>query len=903
MRPYLSNEVKIAYICRVPSEVQRMKHVTRFAPAFLILSVMFVSVRPCGPTVVMPLFDVKSRPEVPYRDYAAGRLGIIMPEFQRPVLIAAYRYLASSGLSADEQKGIIEAWNAEFHRKDFRNDSVDEAVRNWIAKRKAMADEKESLPAICTERNYGGYDFFPNCAKNAFEVAADTLADRASAHGPSDPNVREWASGQDKVFENCAAGRATPPDADPGAPQWLVKDRAYQQAAAEFYALNYEAAKAKFRAIAQDSDSPWQETADYLVARTLIRQASLAVSEMEARRNYEEAELQLTRFTSRSGKFRDSVAGLLNLIKYRLRPAERVVELGRQISSYGGNDNFRQDVIDYTWLLDRFEAEILNEVEKRKAEEERLRSGTPKQEASPEPSRTDDPNTITIRLYALERSIEVKLPADATDDDAIAAVTRELGKPLTDEQKQNVRDNRQYAFANRFSNARRPDYTGRYYGEEKMDPSMLPDHLRSVEMTEWIFVYRMSGPAAYNYAMQRYSDTGSELWLLTAVTKASSSSPGLARLLEAAERVGRSSPAYLTITYFRAKLLLDLKKDAAALEAVEDALNSGDELTISARNAFLALRLRRSADLDAFIRNSLRRAYAFDFDGQEGTIADFIAEQKTYYDPEYNKDGREAFDREVEERYKEELLWQDREMLDPSTIEILNQHFTTAMLIEAASSKEMPEYLADQILSAAWTRAYLLNDRTSLTKLGPEIARIRPAMAPFIEAANNAAAPVLRDRALLFAVLKNPILSPYIEEGLGRTDNTQEEWDMDDWWCEPYDTVFDDSLGETVKAPLPERPPFITPARSAAAQAERKRLANIGDAPKYLAEKVLGWQRLSPSDKRLPEALYIVARANGWTKYGCGNNQELRASVISIMKRAYPTSEWTKKIVAEESEN
>ncbi|MBX3299408.1 MAG: hypothetical protein KF736_08085 [Acidobacteria bacterium] len=880
-----------------------MKHVTKMMPIFLILSVLLVSVRPCGPAVVMPLFDLGSRPEVPYRDYAAGKLGIIKPEFQRPVLIAAYRYIASSGLSRDEQKAIIEAWNAEFHRKDFRNDSVDEAVRNWIAKRKAVVDEKEPLPKIYTEREYGGFDFFPNCAKNAFEVAAETLSDRLSAHGPSDPNVREWISGQDKVFENCSAGRAEPTDTDPGAPQWLVKDRAYQQAAADFYALNYEAAKAKFRAIAQDSDSPWQETADYLVARTLIRQASLGTSEMETRRFYEEAELQLTRFTSRSGKFRDSVAGLLNLIKYRLRPAERVVELGRQISSYGGNDNFRQDVIDYTWLLDRFEAEVLNAVEKRKAEEERLRNGTPKGEPTPEASRLEDPNTITIRLYTPERTIEVKLPADATDDDAIAAVTREAGKPLTDEQKQNVRDNRQYAFASRFSNARKPDYTGRYYGDEKMDPSMLPDHLRSVEMTEWLFVYRMSGPAAYNFAMQRYADSGSELWLMTALTKAEPSSPGLTRLLEAAERVGRSSPAFLTVSYYRAKLLLDLKKDAAAREVVEEAMNSGEQLTISARNAFLGLRLRQSADLDAFIRNSLRRAYAFDFDGQEGTIADFIAEQKTYYDPEYNKDGREAFDREVEERFKEELLWQDREMLDASTIAILNQHFTTTMLIEAAASKEMPEYLADQILRAAWVRAYLLNDRANLIKLGPELVRMRPDMAPLIEAANSAATPVLRDRALLFAVLKNPILSPYIEEGLERSNNTQEEWDMDDWWCAPDDMVYDEASGEAVKAPLPNRPPFITPAKSAAAQAERKKLTDIGDAPKYLAEKVLAWQRLAPADKRLPEALYIVARANGWTKYGCGNNEELRARLIAILKRTYPASEWTKKLIAEEAEN
>ena len=47
------------------------------------------------------------------------------------------------------------------------------------------------------------------------------------------------------------------------------------------------------------------------------------------------------------------------MIAYRLRPKERVSELAKKIAIYGGNENFRQDVIDYTWLLDKFENEIL----------------------------------------------------------------------------------------------------------------------------------------------------------------------------------------------------------------------------------------------------------------------------------------------------------------------------------------------------------------------------------------------------------------------------------------------------------------------------------------------------------------------------------------------------------------
>ena len=89
--------------------------------------------------------------------------------------------------------------------------------------------------------------------------------------------------GQDDVFENCSQGKQAPVDLPPGAPDWLQKDHEYQLAAAEFYSLDYETAKKHFAQIAQDTESPWAETADYLVARTLIRQASSSCVRLPAR--------------------------------------------------------------------------------------------------------------------------------------------------------------------------------------------------------------------------------------------------------------------------------------------------------------------------------------------------------------------------------------------------------------------------------------------------------------------------------------------------------------------------------------------------------------------------------------------------------------------------------------------
>jgi hypothetical protein len=69
-----------------------------------------------------------------------------------------------------------------------------------------------------------------------------------------------------------------------------------------------------------------------------------------------------------------------------------------------------------------------------------------------------------------------------------------------------------------------------------------------------------------------------------------------------------------------------------------------------------------------------------------------------------------------------------------------------------------------------------------------------------------------------------------------------------------------------------------------------------------LGQQVLLWAKRSPNDKRVPEAIYLMSQANGWTKYGCGNNDELQASLLRLLKTRYPDSEWARKLAAEDNE-
>ena len=907
-----------------------MKSIRRFVVTLALVFAFLSNTLPCGPGYVSPLFDTSASPENPFAEFAAGKLGIIKPKFRRSVLYAAYRYIAGNGMTASEQRSMVEVWNAEINNKNFTDDSVDEAVKAWIDQRKKVELKEEKPPEVYSERSYGGYEFFPNCTKNAFEVATETLSDRIGSYGSADISVINWVAGQDAVFENCANGKRTPDEAAPGSPDWLLKDRAYQRAAAEFYSMDYEGAKEHFAEIALDSESPWQETADYLVARTLVRQASLSKAKEKADSYYDAAEAHLQRFISRSGKFADSAEHMTGLIAYRRHPKERTSELARKLSYSTGNDNFRQDVIDYTWLLDKFESEILTAEEKRREAQRQANtntvggidgaansvasaantlsnagntaSNTGRSAVKSERKNEDD---LELTLYSVDysQSWTFYVRVDATDDDAFAEAERVMGKPLNDETRSRVRTVRQAAYAGRFSADRNTGYDGGYWGEEKLSPSLLPEYLRRDDLTDWLFSYQMQGAEAFLYALDKYKQTHSDLWLMTAISKAEKSSAQLPFLLEAAANANHSSAAYTTIAFHRARVLLTTGKTAEARKVVDEMLDSGDALTIASRNSFMSLRLNMAQTLEDFLKYSLKKPFAFDFDGDVGTIDEFIAEQKSYFSPENDPNQtREKYEAEIDANFEIERKWQDRLMFDDDTVEVINQHFPTASLIDVMRSPALPEYMRDRFALAVWTRAYILNDAASLNKMTPELIKIHPEFEPSLARAAAARTPAAREAALLYFVLKTPLLSPYLESGMGKDNNDQDEWSSDDWWCAPYDTEYNAESESEVPKQLPTRPAFLTAAQTQAAQAERKKIAAAGDAPKFLGGKVLAWAKVSPTDRRVPEALYIAIQANGWTKYGCGNDEELKDTLVAFLKKHYPGNEWTAKLAETEND-
>ena len=106
---------------------------------------------------------------------------------------------------------------------------------------------------------------------------------------------------------SCGAGRA---------------DRAYQIAAANFYATNYDQAKDQFDAIAKDKASPYRIVSPYLAARAMLHKGSFIEKKEDARPALSDAENRLNAIlkdTSLKAAQPDATR-LLNLTRVRLHP-------------------------------------------------------------------------------------------------------------------------------------------------------------------------------------------------------------------------------------------------------------------------------------------------------------------------------------------------------------------------------------------------------------------------------------------------------------------------------------------------------------------------------------------------------------------------------------------------------
>ena len=308
----------------------------------------------CGPFTLGSIFTFKFHPEYPLEKFAQGDLGIVQSSYARSYLYVAYRYFSGGTFGRGEQQALVDLWK---DRLEYRREPADQDwIKEWqTARQRVVTGKGAEIDVYRNREKPKEFESYLNCQQDAFQTAAATLEARVKKLGAETPALKQWVEAQDLVFANCSEGQHIPMALAADADALLRADRDYQIAAANFYAGNFDLAKTQFAAIALDAQSPWRGFGPYMVARSLIRKASLGAEETK-NVALTEAEEHLSKILKNPKLESNHAAArrLLNIVSLRLRPEERLHELGRALAGANAPANLKQELWDYTVLLDQF---------------------------------------------------------------------------------------------------------------------------------------------------------------------------------------------------------------------------------------------------------------------------------------------------------------------------------------------------------------------------------------------------------------------------------------------------------------------------------------------------------------------------------------------------------------------
>ncbi len=312
-----------------------------------------------------PYWTYTLHPDFPMGKYSSGQLGILKNTYARSYLLVAYRYLASKPLSADEQKGCAQLWE---QRLQSSYSDCSGNTESWLKLRATVPGVKK-IDAIDTERpvsKENSYESYCNAQTSAFETAAKSLKSMIDKYGIGSEQVKTWVQAQDEVFANCGSPRYSdklpevkiPVPLPDSADTTCKQERAYQIAAANFYAQNFETARKEFEAIAADANSRWKETAGYLAARSMIRQATLAKETNRGLLEQAGQKIQHLIVNPSYATLKEDLQSLANFVAVRISPdahlnrlagekfdKENIEEITKTLDNYLDPDNSATEVV------------------------------------------------------------------------------------------------------------------------------------------------------------------------------------------------------------------------------------------------------------------------------------------------------------------------------------------------------------------------------------------------------------------------------------------------------------------------------------------------------------------------------------------------------------------------------
>lgn len=396
------------------------------------------------------------------------------------------------------------------------------------------------------------------------------------------------------------------------------------------------------------------------------------------------------------------------------------------------------------------------------------------------------------------------------------------------------------------------------------------------DLTDWIFTLQSDEKDAFAHAVEKWRTTKNEAWLVASLIKAAKDSPNLAGLMTASQAVARTSPAFLTVNYHLARLQIAQGQTDEPRKMIDSILSDKSlQLSVSTTNQLLSERLLLAQNLDEFVQFSQRHAAAFGFNGSDSERVDLAVIPK-----------------EGDDVYKSQRIWLSRSLFDTDATGIMNTLMPLSLLEKLAQHPDLPAYLKPKVIVSAWTRAVVLNEEKTALELAPDtmncIPELKQSMPAFIEAKD----PKIRLFEADWIMLNNPAMRPVVDYGLERETGFSDMDDYrDNWWCN-FKQADTSGNGDT---PQLIAPVFLSPAALAEATAENATIAKQATSgSNYLATKAAEWATQIPTEKRLPNALYLAVKA---TRYGCQNceTEKVSKAAFDILKTRFGNTPWKKK--------
>ena len=809
----------------------------------------------CGPFFPEAVFVVRTRPDGAYAEYVKGRIGVPQPGYRVRHLVVAYDWLNGHGLSATEQGQAIAVDQMLGPAADdsTQEKTADTGRDAWVAARQASGvpggpqaiaakpdqpwTARSAVQSVETDRLVPGeeYQSFPNCLDDAFVTAAATLTSRKAGHASDPASVAEWVHGQDAVFANCGdAPSAMPADVPTNAPAWLLQDRAYQKAAAKFYGMDFDGAIALLRSIAADAGSPWRGTARLVMARAMIRRATLGqITEIpadavaprnapysekraEAQRSYNStlqserpARLAEARDALRGivadpamQRFHASAAGLLDYVMLRLDPATQGQTLAARLTAADRPQTpgvFRQGLIDMTYLM---------------------------------------------------------YPPGAQG--AAPAVSQTMPDV--------VRWMRTMAAADR--------------GPQRDSLFITHDEVREAAQ-------RRDGAARDAVAGWQKTPTGP--WLVAAMTAVDPGASVKADLTQAAGAVPRNSPVWVAATYHRLRLSRDAPEVRSELDTLLPEFTR--DQSRSTVNLFTILRQRGSLTLPAFLGDAGTLPAAIANEDEDPDPPETKPDPNGLCGAQTSEAETRLFDHDaatvLNTRMPLRLLAEaaaDQELQKNLRFQIAQSTWARAVLLGQPEVARRMSALLTGCYPAwrPWLEKYDAAKDAEDRQASGLLALMRFASTE----------PIVRDgeqRPEGFATYSNYRDNWWQESKAGGPPTNP------DGTKSTSGTVLPTFFG-TMPATREELadPPFLTAAERSEAEHEIGALREIPCTSDYFAQSAIDWQRAHPADPRTPDVLGFAERV---VRNGCRTDatKELNHQLFTVVQAKYPKSEWATK--------